>query len=293
MRMEYNPNRDKENSLPKSDDKQENENRDTYEDEEWDFETEEEEDEDEDDGGSSANRRKWIRNTIIFLLVAALVGNILAFWPQIYNMKTLPLLFKSQELSSQAEIQSYKEAVVLVSTDNGKGTGFHINGGYIVTNHHVIEDNGYIIVKFPEHSQSYKAELLGSDPDLDIAILRADIGDQQLPFIEVERSNKQWKPDEHIYVIGNPLYFTQIAIEGAIIGLVPIQGRQKPVMALDAPVYSGNSGSPVINEHGKAIGVVYATADIHHQDQMVKAGLAVPISDLEGLLRTLVPQEEE
>ncbi|XEC95073.1 serine protease [Paenibacillus tarimensis] len=286
--MEHNPSRNKENSPSHSEDKQEHENDHPYLDEEWDFESEEE----DDDGGSSVGRRKWIRNTIIFLLVAALVGNILAFWPQIYNMKTLPLLFRSKELSSQAEIQSYKEAVVTVSTDNGKGTGFHINGGYIVTNYHVIEDNGYIIVKFPEQSQSYKAELSGSDPDLDIAILKADIGDQRLPFIEVERDNKQWEPDEQIYVIGNPLHFTQIAIEGAIIGLVPIQGRQTPVMALDAPVYNGNSGSPVINKRGKAIAVVFATADVGHQDQMIEAGLAVPIADMETLLRTSLPPVE-
>ncbi|WP_372009216.1 serine protease [Paenibacillus chitinolyticus] len=285
--MENNPSRNKDNSLSHSEEKQEHENDHPYADEEWDFESEE-----DDDGGSSANRRKWIRNTVIFLLVAALVGNILAFWPQIYNMKTLPLLFGSRELSSQAEIQSYKEAVVTVSTDNGKGTGFHINGGYIVTNYHVIEDNGYIIVKFPGQSQSYKAELSGSDPDLDIAILKADIGDQRLPFIEVERDNKQWEPDEQIYVIGNPLHLTQIAIKGAIIGLVSIQGRQTPVMALDAPVYKGNSGSPVINKRGKAIAVVFATADVEHQDQMIEAGLAVPIADMETLLRTSLPPVE-
>ncbi len=283
--MENNPNKNNENALPNSDDNQENENDNPYSDVEWDFETEAE----EDDGSSTIIRRKWIKNTIIFLLVAALVGNILAFWPQIYNLKTLPLLFKSNELSSQTEIQSLKEAVVLIGTDNGKGTGFHINGGYIVTNYHVIEDNSYIIVNFPEHSQSYKAELAGSDPDLDIAILKADIGSEQLPFIEIERGNKQWEPAEHIYVIGNPLYFTQIAIEGDIIGLFPIQGRQQPVMALDAPVYSGNSGSPVINEDGKAIAVVYATGDITHQDQMIKAGLAIPITDMESLLQTLLP----
>ncbi|RJE86348.1 serine protease [Paenibacillus sp. 1011MAR3C5] len=286
--MENNPSRNKENSLSNSEDMQEHENDHPDADEEWDFESEEE----EDDGGSSASRRKWIRNTIIFLLVAALAVNIVAFLPQIYNMKTLPLLFKSKELSSQAEIQGYKEAVVTVSTDNGKGTGFHINGGYIVTNYHVIEDNGYIVVKFPEQSQIYKAELSVSDPDLDIAILKADIGDQRLPFIEVERDNKQWEPDEQIYVIGNPLHFTQIAIEGTIIGLVPIQGRQTSVMALDAPIYNGNSGSPVMNKRGKAIAVVFATADVGHQDQMIEAGLAVPIADMETLLRTLLPPVE-
>ncbi|CAM4299431.1 S1C family serine protease [Paenibacillus tarimensis] len=286
--MENNSGRNKENSLSNSEDNQEHENDHPYADEEWDFESEEE----DDDGGSSANRWKRIKRTILFLLVAALVGNIVAFWPQIYNMKTLPLLFGSKKLSRQAEIQSYKEAVVTVSTDNGKGTGFHINGGYIVTNYHVIEDSGYIIVKFPEQSQSYKAELSGSDPDLDIAILKADIGDERLPFIKVERDNEQWGPDEHIYVIGNPLHFTQIVIEGAIIGLVPIQGRQTPVMALDAPIYNGNSGSPVINKRGKAIAVVFAIAEVQHQDQLIEAGLAVPIADMETLLRTSLPPVE-
>lgn len=286
--MENNPGRNKENPLSNSEDEQEHENDHPYADEEWDFESEEE----EDDEGSSTNRWKGIKRTILFLLVAALVGNIVAFWPQIYNMKTLPLLFGSKKLSRQAEIQSYKEAVVTVSTGGGKGTGFHINGGYIVTNYHVIEDSGHIMVKFPEQSQSYRAELSGSDPNLDIAILKADIGEQQLPFIEVERDHKQWEPDEHIYVIGNPLHFTQIVIEGAIIGLVPIQGRQTPVMALDAPIYKGNSGSPVINKRGKAIAVVFAIADIQHQDQMIEAGLAVPITDMETLLRTSLPPVE-
>ncbi|WP_168120767.1 serine protease [Paenibacillus sp. HB172176] len=287
--MENHSNRNKD--LPNPNDRQESEDYDPYADEEWDFEAEAEVD--EDDGDSSASRGKWIRNTIIILLVAALVGNILAFWPQIYNMRTLPLLFHSEKLSSQADIQGYKEAVVLVSTDKGKGTGFHMNDGYIVTNNHVIEDADYMIVKFPEQDQSYKAELSGSDSELDIAILKVDIGDQRLPFMEMERSNTpSWEPDEPIYVIGNPLYFTQIAIEGTIIGLVPIRGRQTPVLALDAPVYSGNSGSPVINEYGKVIAVVYATANIEHGDQRIEAGLAIPIADMETLLRASMPGVE-
>src|SRR5690606_16656086 len=97
------------------------------------FEEGEEEDE------PAAPRRRGVRNLVMALIVAALVGNLFAFWPQIYNRETLPFLFKSRELSAREEIQSYKEAVVLVSTDKGKGTGFHISRGYIVTNYHVIE----------------------------------------------------------------------------------------------------------------------------------------------------------
>ncbi|MGF7046802.1 S1-C subfamily serine protease [Paenibacillus sp. DS2015] len=279
--MENNSNRTDEKSLHVSEDEQDIE---TDMEDEWD-----EWDEDEQSESPPVAQRKWIRNTIIFLLVAALIGNTLAFWPQIYNTTTLPFLFKSKELSNQEEIQGYKEAVVSVSSDKGKGTGFHISGGYIVTNFHVIDDNAYTLVKFPDNDRVYKAELAGSDPDLDIALLKVDMGGQELPFIEIEREKQQWEPGEHVYVIGNPLYFTQIANEGKILGMVPVQGREKPAMALDAPVFNGNSGSPVINEYGKAIAVIYATAEISHQDKIVQAGLAVPLDDLDNLLRDLMP----
>lgn len=288
--MEDKSNRNEEKSLHVSEDKQDNENDETYTDYEWE---EEEGEEEEELRALSTTRRKWIRNTVVSLLVAALVGNILAFWPQIYNMNTLPLLFKSKELSSREEIQSYKEAVVLVSTNKGKGTGFHISGGYIVTNYHVISDSTYTVVTFPGNDGGYKAELAGTDPDLDIALLKVDMGNKKHPFIEIEREKQQWEPGDHVYVIGNPLYFTQIANEGKILGMVPIQGREKPAMALDANIFKGNSGSPVINERGKAIAVIYATTEISHQDKIVQAGLAIPIDDLDYLLQDLFSTEDE
>jgi len=242
----------------------------------------EEWDEVEHDEEEAPPRRRWIRNTVLTLVAVALIVNILAFWPQIYNSQTLPFLFKSKQLSSREDVQSYKKAVVLVSTDKGKGTGFHVSDGYIVTNYHVIDNNGYILVKFPENDQGYAAKVASGDPDLDVALLKVDTVGRELPFIEIEQ-DRQWEPGEHIFVIGNPLYFTQIASEGNILGMMPVQGRSTPVMALDAPVFKGNSGSPVINEDGKAIAVIFATAEISRDGKNVEAGLAVPLDKLEGL----------
>ena len=228
-------------------------------------------------------RRRWIRNTVLAVVVVALLGNIAAFWPQIYNRQTLPFLFKSQELSARADIQRYKEAVVLVSTDKGKGTGFHISHGYVVTNYHVIEGAAFSLVKFPGDSREYRAEQAGIDPGLDIAILKVEDEGRALPFIEVERE-KLWAAGDAVYVIGNPLYFTQIASEGHVLGLVPIEGRERPVLAVDAPVFKGNSGSPVMNEQGKAIAVIYATAELSQAgEEAVQVGLGVPLSDLDRL----------
>ncbi len=236
------------------------------------------------EGEPGVPRRRWIRNTVIVVLAAALIGNILAFWPQIYNRETLPFLFKSQELSAREDIQSYKEAVVLVSTDKGKGTGFHVSNGYIVTNYHVIEGGAYSLVKFPGDDREYRAEQVGIDPALDIAILSVNVESRDLPFIEIERK-QQWEAGDTAYVIGNPLYFTQIASEGKVRGLVPVKGRERLAMAVDAPVFKGNSGSPVINSQGRAIAVVFATGTFAQEGgDAVQVGLAVPLSDLDRLL---------
>lgn len=242
--------------------------------------------EDEEEENAPPPRRKWIRNAILFLLAAALIGNVLAFWPQIYNRETLPFLFKSRELSTREDVQSYKEAVVLISSDRSKGTGFHISNGYIVTNYHVIENNVFSLVQFPNHPRGYEAELAAADAGLDIAILKVEIGSEALPYIEIERE-RPWEPGDPVYVIGNPLYFSQIAGEGKLLGLVPIRNREKPPVAIDAPVFKGHSGSPVINANGKVVAVVYATTELEHEGERVPAGLAVPIDDLADLLGDL------
>ncbi len=252
-----------------------------YEPETEDWEWEESEEEAAEARQAAAARRRRMRNVVASLLAIALLGNVLAFWPQIYNSTTLPFLFKSKELSARENIQSYKEAVVLVSTDKGKGTGFHVDGGYIVTNHHVIEGGAYAAVKFPGNDRAYAAKIAESDPELDIAVLKVEESGRSLPSIAVER---EWTPGEHVYVIGNPLYFTQIVNEGNVLELVPVHGRNKPALAIDAPVFKGNSGSPVINEEGRAIAVIYATTEIVREEGTIQAGLAVPLDDLGELL---------
>jgi len=156
----------------------------------------------------------------------------------------------------------------------------------------VIENAGYAIVEFSGINARFAADVVGFDPDLDVAVLRVDSGGERLPFLEIEREYER-EPGARVYVIGNPLYLKQIASEGTVLGTLPVQGRRKPVMAVDAPVRKGNSGSPVINGPGRAIAVIYAAGEMTTDQGEVKpVGLAVPLRDLDALLRDLPPGNE-
>ncbi|WP_020618163.1 S1 family peptidase [Paenibacillus daejeonensis] len=246
-----------------------------------------EEDDEEELTEAQEKRRKRIKSFVLSLLALALVGNIIAFWPQIYNRETLPFLFTSRELSRDEQIQQYKESIALVSTDRGRGTGFYIPEGYIVTNHHVVKDRVYQQVQFPTKSQStYPATVVASDPSVDLAILRID-GDHPDDWPSLPLDEGGWTPDMPVHVVGNPRGFTLIVGQGTVIGEMQLRDWQHPVLALDAPIFEGNSGSPVINEEGRVSAVVFATTERVVEDQTKKIGLAVPVERVHRLLAQL------
>ncbi|HEY0827164.1 MAG TPA: serine protease [Bacilli bacterium] len=243
-----------------------------------DFDEEEEEEELSPQAG-----RKWIKKTIAALLAFVLLGNILVFWPQVYSLPAIQFLKKSAELSKIEIIQQYKQAVVVVKADNRKGTGFNIDPrGYIITNHHIVEDEKHSTVSFAT-GETYQTEIVVNDPAIDIAILRIKKGsgdpELNLPLLEIEPNGKA-DPGLPVYIIGNPLFFKRIANEGSVMGMTLLEDWELPVMVIDAPIYRGNSGSPVINDRGKVIAVVFATTKIPVVDKTTKVGLATPIGYL-------------
>gem|GEM_PF-392291 len=243
----------------------------------------------EDDGAlaeEQKRRGRRFKRIILSLLALALVANIVAFWPRIYNMETLPFLFSSRELSKDEQIQAYKEAVVLVSTDRGKGTGFYISGGYVVTNHHVVEGRMLQNVQFLSMSQTYSVTTVASDPSSDLAILKLS-GDYPDDLPTLPLGEGQWQEAMPVTIIGNPLNFSEIVGQGTVIGEMQLNGWTRPVLALDVPVFKGNSGSPVLDESGSVIAVVFATTEVREDDQTKTIGLAVPVERVHRLLERL------
>ncbi|QTM98535.1 trypsin-like serine protease [Sediminibacillus dalangtanensis] len=210
---------------------------------------------------------KWA----FWLIAAAMMFNVIALLPNTFSIPAINFLITSSKLSANEEISSYKPAVVVIEAGNSRGTGFSITAdGKILTNQHVIEGERRILAAYPDEGL-FKAEVIASYPDIDLAVLQVE--GEGLPHLELAESSR-FTEEEHFYFIGNPLRFQGIANEGEIIGYTQLRDWEERVLMLKAPVYRGNSGSPVINEAGKVIGVVFATLD---HEEHGKVGLAVPI----------------
>ncbi|SDN56496.1 Trypsin-like peptidase domain-containing protein [Psychrobacillus sp. OK028] len=212
---------------------------------------------------------RWIFWTMAFVLFV----NTFAMIFQIYSIPAIEFIKTSARLSAQENIAQYKEAVVVVLTDDSKGTGFSISSeGRVLTNYHVVEDNDSVIVGFPEAGR-FKADVIQTYPSIDLAVLQ--VHEEELPYLELSE-NPSYEYGEPITFIGNPLKFTGIANEGTLIATHQLSDWDVPVMMMEAPVYRGNSGSPVLDKDGQVIGVVFATLD---HEEHGKVGLFVPIEE--------------
>lgn len=220
--------------------------------------------------------KRGMKLIIAGVVTVALLLNVFAMWPQLFNLPAVEFVQVSRELSQDPEIQTLQNAVVVVRAGNSKGTGFVYNReeGYILTNEHVIAGGDpHPIVTF-EDGSTYQTEIIYTDEELDIAVLEAESLQEhhELRFAE------EWSTGDKIVFIGNPLFFNFIANRGILLGDYAVSSRNELPLMLDAPVYRGSSGSPVFNEDGEVIAVVYATVSTSIDGESRRVGLSVPSS---------------
>lgn len=221
-------------------------------------------------------RRNMIRLGASIIVLVFFISTFSVFTTY-FNLPAMEFLKISFQLSQRDDIKQYKKAVVVVEGNNIKGTGFNISkNGYIITNYHVIEAMKQIVVHFSD-GEFFKAKVEREYPHLDLAFL--EIEGEQLPVLDMA-SSLEVVEGEKIYVIGNPLAFSQIANKGEMIGLRAVNDIRVPVLSITAPVYRGNSGSPVIDNEGKVVGVIFASTipKVNSGDEV--EGLAIPIEEV-------------
>ena len=155
------------------------------------------------------------------------------------------------------------------------GSGFVISkDGYVVTNNHVIDGADEIYVKF-SNGREYRTKLVGTSPEVDIAVLKIDSNETFKP-LEFANSDQvqigQWS-----IAFGNPLGLN----DSMTVGIVSAAGRSslgieeiENFIQTDAAINQGNSGGPLIDITGKVIGV--NTAIYSQSGGSVAIGFAIP-----------------
>ena len=156
----------------------------------------------------------------------------------------------------------------------GLGSGFIISEeGQIVTNHHVVAGASTVTVKLAD-GRSFDAEVLGSDPATDIALLsiKADV---DLPFVNFGASDDMRVGDE-VVAVGNPFGLSSTVTSGIISAKSRDinAGPYDEFIQTDAAINRGNSGGPLFNNDGDVIGV--NTAILSPGGGSVGIGFAVP-----------------
>lgn len=172
---------------------------------------------------------------------------------------------------------------------NGSATGTGIiisEDGYIITNAHVVEDAVSVMIVDSEMNE-YSAEIIGSDAQTDIAVLKID--ETGLTPCEFG-SSSNIRIGELTVVIGNPLGFELYGSmsSGIISGLnrsITIGEKKMTLIQTTASITNGNSGGPLINAYGQVIGITSAkVASIYGEN----LGFAIPIDNAIPIINDLM-----
>lgn len=164
------------------------------------------------------------------------------------------------------------------------GSGFVLwEDGYVLTNYHVVQDAGELIVRLMDRRQ-FPAKIVGVDPPTDLALLRIEA--DRLQAVRLGDSGKL-RPGNWVYAIGSPFSFDY----SVTAGVVSAKGRSLrseqyvPFLQTDVAINPGNSGSPLFNLSGEVVGI---NSQIYSQSGSFQGvSFAIPIDVAAKVARQL------
>jgi S1-C subfamily serine protease len=259
----------------------------------------------------AARRRSqtWLTLLLLILVLLLLFKEARTWLPDLYYRGAQPRAVTARgdlaedEKGTIALFKSVSPSVVYITTmtvrrelfssralevPQGAGSGFVWDeNGYLVTNYHVIADAQGARVTLADQS-TWSAQLVGVEPDKDIAVLKIDAPKHLLPPIALGTSN-DLQVGQKVFAIGNPFGFDQTLTTGVISGLgreiVSASGRPiQGVIQTDAAINPGNSGGPLLDSAGRVIGI--NTAIYSPSGAYAGVGFAVPVD----VVNRIVPQ---
>jgi S1-C subfamily serine protease len=174
------------------------------------------------------------------------------------------------------------------------GSGFLIDDeGHIITNNHVVEGATKVEVRLGSSDTEHEAEVVGTDPATDVALLKVDVPADQLHPLSLGNS-AQVEVGDSVVAIGNPFGLDRTVTAGIVSALqrqiqAPNGFSISHVIQTDAAINPGNSGGPLIDAEGKVIGINSQIQTGGGGEGNVGIGFAVPINTA----REVVAQIEE
>ena len=167
----------------------------------------------------------------------------------------------------------------------GSGVIIDSESGYVVTNHHVIENADQIRVRLDD-GRSFEAKVVGADPEADVAVIQ--IPAQGLKAIKLGDSDSL-RVGDFVVAIGNPFGLSQTATSGIVSALgrsgLGIEGYEDFIQT-DASINQGNSGGALVNLRGELIGV--NTAILARGGGNVGIGFAIPVNMVVSLTAQII-----
>ena len=175
---------------------------------------------------------------------------------------------------------------------NALGSGVIVDArkGYIITNNHVVEDMDNIKVKLFD-KREYKAEIMGTDPKSDLAILKIDA--ENLRQLKLGNSDKL-RVGEWVMAVGSP--FSENLSHTVTTGIVSAKGRSNIIrgqsyedfIQTDAAINPGNSGGALLNMKGELIGINTAIATGGYEKSNRGVGFAIPSNMSKRIMSDLI-----
>ena len=173
----------------------------------------------------------------------------------------------------------------------GSGVIIDAKKGYILTNHHVIDDATDIVITLPKDKRTLTAKVIGSDKETDIALLQVEA--DNLTALPIGDSTAM-RVGDYVLAVGNPFGLGQTVTSGIVSALGRAMGGSiegyEDFIQTDASINPGNSGGALVNLRGELIGI--NTAIIGPSGGNVGVGFAVPTSMVRPVMNQLVAYGE-
>ena len=172
------------------------------------------------------------------------------------------------------------------------GSGFILTAdGYIATNCQVNEDASSVKVTLNDGT-TYDAQIIGSDSDYDIAILKVDPGETRLKPVTIGTS-ASLKVGEDVSTIGNPLGQLTFSLAHGVVSClnreISLEDTPFNMIQIDTNINPGNSGGPLFNCYGEVVGIITAkTSTTSSGDAAEGLGFAIPIDDVLSMLKDII-----